>query len=114
MKKDTVERFGAKDHQRMSCNSDQARDVEAFFHAVRGKWKLPILGSLAGGTLRFNELQRRLDGITQKVLTGQLRQLEAEGLVRRKVYAEVPQTAPRCCQSLARPPRGAACIAHDA
>jgi DNA-binding HxlR family transcriptional regulator len=55
-----------------------------------GKWKLPVLYNLREGTLRFNELKKALPGVTQKMLTQQLRELERDGLVARKVYAEVP------------------------
>jgi DNA-binding HxlR family transcriptional regulator len=58
---------------------------------IGGKWKLIILQILIfQGMKRFNELRRQLGGITQTMLTNQLRALEADGLVHRKVYAEVP------------------------
>lgn len=58
---------------------------------IGGKWKLIILQILIfQGTRRFNELRRLCDGVTQTMLTNQLRALEGDGLVERKVYAEVP------------------------
>lgn len=58
---------------------------------IGGKWKLIILQILIfQGMKRFNELRRLCDGITQTMLTNQLRALEKDGLVKRKVYAEVP------------------------
>ena len=61
------------------------------FAMIGGKWKLSILQILIfRGTKRFGELRRELDGVTQTMLTKQLRALEADGLVRRQVYAEVP------------------------
>ncbi len=58
---------------------------------IGGKWKLIILQILIfHGTKRFSELKRAIDGVTQTMLTAQLRALEADGLVSRKVYPEVP------------------------
>lgn len=58
---------------------------------IGGKWKLWILRILIfGGTKRFNELRRELTGVTQTMLTSQLRALEADNLVAREVFAEVP------------------------
>lgn len=55
-----------------------------------GKWKIMILWTLHGNTMRFGELNRALGDITQSALTKQLRELEADGLVKRYVYREVP------------------------
>lgn len=58
---------------------------------IGGKWKLIILQILIfQGTKRFNELRKMIDGVTQTMLTQQLRALERDGLVHRKVYPEVP------------------------
>lgn len=57
---------------------------------IGGRWKVPVLWQLFAGTKRFNELKRALPDCTAKVLTQQLRELEADGVVRRKVYAQVP------------------------
>jgi len=57
---------------------------------VGGKWKGAILYHLLEKTYRFGELKRTMPTITQHVLTKQLRELEADGIVHREVYAEVP------------------------
>jgi DNA-binding HxlR family transcriptional regulator len=57
---------------------------------IGGKWKIPILWHLFDGPRRFSELHRALAPITQKVLTQQLRELEADALLTRTVYPEVP------------------------
>ena len=54
------------------------------------KWKILIIRDLLTGTKRFGELKKSLNNITQKVLTNKLREMEASGLVKRKVYPEVP------------------------
>lgn len=57
---------------------------------IGSKWKLLIMRNLLARPWRFNELRKDLDGISQKVLTDSLRSMEADGLVVRTVYAEVP------------------------
>jgi DNA-binding HxlR family transcriptional regulator len=57
---------------------------------IGGRWKVLSLWHLRDGTKRFTELKRLMPGVTQKMLTQQLRQLEADGLVSRKVYPQVP------------------------
>src|SRR6201991_2909579 len=64
--------------------------VEATLDLIDGKWKGVILYHLLDDTIRFNELRRRLSRITQRMLTRQLRELEADGLIHREIYAEVP------------------------
>ena len=57
---------------------------------IGSKWKLLILRNLLARPWRFNELQKNLEGISQKVLTDSLRSMEEDGLVTRRVYPEVP------------------------
>ena len=57
---------------------------------IGNKWKLLIIRNLLVRPWRFNELQKSLDGISQKVLTDNLRSLETDGIITRTVYAEVP------------------------
>ena len=64
--------------------------VEAALEQISGKWKGLIIYHLLSGTLRFSELSRKVGKVTQRSLTKQLRQLEAEGIVHRKVYPVVP------------------------
>lgn len=64
--------------------------VETTLTLIGNKWEVLILRDLMGGTMRFGELQRAVGTISQKVLTTQLRAMEANGLVHREVYAEVP------------------------
>lgn len=67
------------------CGIDAALDV------VSGKWKGLVLWELhTHGTRRFAELRRALPGVSEKMLTQHLRQMEEDGLIDRKVYAEVP------------------------
>lgn len=64
--------------------------VETTLSLISDKWTVIILRDLLTGTKLFNELMRSVTGITQKVLTSHLRNMEANGLLIRKVYAEVP------------------------
>ena len=64
--------------------------VETTLTLISNKWKVLIVRDLMDGTKRFGELQRSVGNVSQKVLTEQLRAMEADGLVHRAVYAEVP------------------------
>ncbi|HSN20750.1 MAG TPA: helix-turn-helix domain-containing protein [Usitatibacter sp.] len=64
-----------------------AREILA---SIANKWTVLVLSVLTEDTARFNELRRRVQGVTQKVLTQTLRDLERLGLVSRRIYAEVP------------------------
>ena len=64
--------------------------VAATVSLIGSKWKLLILRNLLARPWRFNELQRNLEGISQKVLTDSLRSLEEDGIITRTVFPEVP------------------------
>src|SRR3954463_13253878 len=71
--------------RKYNCN------IEVIVDVIGGKWKMLILWNLRdGGIRRFNELRRLIPGSTQKMLTAQLRELERDGIVQRKVYPQVP------------------------
>ena len=75
-------------HARLDCAPGCA--VEAAISLIDGKWKAIILFHLIGGTLRVNEIRRQVQNCTPRMLTNQLRELEEDGLITRKVYAQVP------------------------
>ena len=64
--------------------------AESTLGIIEGKWKLLMLRELLNGITRFGELRRRLRGVSEKVLAQHLRELETDGIVERKIYAEVP------------------------
>jgi DNA-binding HxlR family transcriptional regulator len=67
-----------------TCPAERALAV------IGGRWKVPIIWHLFPGCRRFSELRRDLPGITQKMLIQQLRELERDGIVLRRVYPQVP------------------------
>lgn len=72
-------------------NKEYTCSMELTLDIIGGKWKTLILWHLGvGGTKRFSEVKKSLPGITQKMLTQQLRELEADGMINRKIYAQVP------------------------
>ena len=73
------------------CNQPYGCSVEATLSVIGGRWKSVIIFKLLqNDVLRFGELKRQIDGVTQRMLTNQLRELEKDRVVARKVYAEVP------------------------
>ena len=58
--------------------------------SVGDKWTILVVGALSSGTLRYNEIQRRLSGISQRMLTLTLKRLEADGIVTRTLFPSVP------------------------
>ncbi|ORE94216.1 HxlR family transcriptional regulator [Stappia sp. 22II-S9-Z10] len=75
-------------HERFDCSPGCA--VEAALQFIDGKWKGVILYHLLDGTMRFNEIRRAIPSVTQRMLTNQLRELEADDLIERTVYPQVP------------------------
>lgn len=73
-------------HEEINMHEEMRRA----FSLLSGKWKLEIMWLLHQRTHRFGELRKQIPGITQHMLTAQLRELEADGLVSRTVFAEVP------------------------
>ncbi len=64
--------------------------VEITLKLISDRWKVLIIRDLLGGTKRFGELKKSIGNVSQKVLTSNLRSMESDGLVSRKVYPEVP------------------------
>ena len=75
-------------HSRFDCSPGCA--VEAAISLIDGKWKCVVMYHLLDGTMRFNEIRRRVLGVTQRTLTNQLRELEVDGLIVRKIYPQIP------------------------
>lgn len=71
------------------CNS-RTNPVQTTLDVIGGKWKPIILWHLGQGPHRFNELLKNINGVTQKMLTQQLRELEKDGLINRKIYPQIP------------------------
>ncbi|MDF5716607.1 MAG: helix-turn-helix domain-containing protein [Rhizonema sp. NSF051] len=74
----------AENHNRLTC------EVEFTLKVIGGRWKVLIIRELIEGVKRFGELQRSLNGITQKMLSQQLRELEEDGIIHREVYPQIP------------------------
>ncbi len=70
--------------------TDEIEGMQAAVSVLSSKWSVTILAELADGTHRFNELLRHIDGISRRMLTATLRRLERDGLIERRVYADVP------------------------
>ena len=84
----------AKDKFELQDNEPQCRAqlsaIGDALYAIGGKWKLRVIIALMHGRSRFNELQRTIEGISSKVLASELKDLELNGFIKRRVYAETP------------------------
>lgn len=78
--------MGMKKDKSMYCEET----VKKTINMIGGKWKMLILWELLESEQRYNELHRQINGISQKVLSGVLKELVADGLVERTVYPEIP------------------------
>ena len=78
-------------HTPAAC-SQLLRPVKDSLEVLNGKWKLQIIGSLSFGNKRFGQISKELNGITDKVLSKELKELEANQLIKRTVYDTFPPT----------------------
>lgn len=81
--------------------------------SVGDKWTIMIVGALAKGSLRYNEIQRRVSGISQRMLTLTLKQLEADGIVTRTLFPSVPPRVDYELTELGHTLRGALVPLHQ-
>ena len=89
--------------QKKNCDRPYGCSVEATLSVIGGRWKpVIIFNLLQNNVLRFGELKRKIEGITQRMLTNQLRELEKDKIVARKVYAEVPPRVEYCLTDYGR------------
>lgn len=85
------ERAPAVPHTEQACNQS-LQAVQDALYVLNGKWKLPIIIALRSGPARFRELQRAVTGITAKVLSKELKELEINEFLTRNVYPTTPVT----------------------
>ena len=74
----------------MAKNKDFWRCIEAALNVIGGKWKLLIVIALKDGTQRYSEISHKLPALSERMLVKQLREMEHDGIITRKVYAVVP------------------------
>lgn len=87
-------------HSRFDCSPGCS--VEAAVGLIDGKWKSLVLFHLLSRTLRFSQIQRLVVNVTPRMLTNQLRELEVDGLIERKVYAQIPPKVEYSLSSLGK------------
>jgi DNA-binding HxlR family transcriptional regulator len=76
--------------ERIAALREPPPEIDATLAVLGGKWKILILWQLTKRPCRFNELRRAIAGVSQHMLTTHLRELEGQGIVSRKIFAEVP------------------------
>lgn len=72
--------------------ADEVRALQDTIYVVGGKWRLPIINSLCNGNKRFREIERSIPGISTRMLSRELKDMEANGLIKRTVYDDMPVT----------------------
>ena len=90
----------------------QCRGLADVLATIGDKWTIMIVGSLSKGPLRYNEIQRRVSGISQRMLTLTLKQLEADGIVTRTLFPSVPPRVDYELTALGQTLRGALVPLH--
>ncbi|PWS32052.1 winged helix-turn-helix transcriptional regulator [Pedobacter paludis] len=83
--------FNRKHLDKSACTASMTAVKDALY-VLNGKWKLPLILSLQDGPMRFNEIQKNLEDITPKILSKELKELELNEFVIRKVFATTPVT----------------------
>ncbi|MDB4902381.1 MAG: transcriptional regulator [Mucilaginibacter sp.] len=78
-------------HSKEACTGS-VNAVKDALYALNGKWKLPLIVTLSGSPKRFKDIQRELENITPKILSKELKELELNGFVERKVFKTTPVT----------------------
>ena len=74
----------------VKTKSNRKSPATVTLQVIGGKWKVLVLYELFSGVKRFSELRRLLNGVTQKMLTQQLREMEQDGLIYREIYPQIP------------------------
>lgn len=83
-------RLSKKKESEWKCDPRYSCAVEVTLSVIGGKWKVLVLGQLYQGVTRFGQFKRAIPGITQTMLTQQLRELEEDGIVTRTIFPEIP------------------------
>ena len=73
-----------------SCSTQFVLAINDTLNVISGKWKLPIIGSLLYGKKRFKEMEKEIPNITPRMLSKELKDLEASGIIKRTVYDSIP------------------------
>ena len=104
--------ISAKAFNKIYANSNNC-PVTSTMEIIGGKWKLIILWSISGGIKRFGELQKAVPDITKKMLTVQLRELEKDQIISRKVYAVVTPKVEYTVTELGKTLQPVICLLRD-